>query len=125
MEFSKNNNLFLNSIYNINKFNKAQTVYDKNDKIEYEILSQNKYYDDNIFKFLNKIEKGKIESEKKKPRNKSNNKKKKESESKLSKNKKEKEKEIKNKNYNKKSIRNSKITAILDLMSIDIDDESY
>ena len=125
MEFSKNNNLFLNSIYNINKFNKDQTVYDKNDKIEYEILSQNKYNDDNIFKFLNKIEKGKIESEKKKPRNRSNNKKKKESESKSSKNKKEKEKEIKNKNYNKKPIRNSKITAILDLMSIDIDDESY
>ena len=125
MEFSKNNNLFLNSIYNINKFNKDQTVYDKNDKIEYEILSQNKYNDDNIFKFLNKIEKGKIESEKKKPRNRSNNKKKKESESKSSKNKKEKEKEIKNKNYNKKPIKNSKITAILDLMSIDIDDESY
>ena len=61
------------------KTNNELIVYDNNEKNEHEILSQNKYYDENVFKFLNKIEKGKIESEKKKPRNRSTDKKNKES----------------------------------------------
>ena len=97
--------------------------------IEYSLLSENKYNDNDIFSYLNKIEKGKAESErkkkrytssKKKPRNNNSNKNSVKKEQKE--NKKEKVKEIKEKK--EKKDKNEKVNAILDLMGLEADSES-
>ena len=119
INFSQNNNFSLPSQSSYIKFDKNKTLHNNGEiNIEYSIIS-NKYYDNNVFNFLNKIEKGKIESEKKKKRNTSTRKKEKsEKKSSIKKNIQEKKK-VKKISLNNK--RNDKINAILDLMGLEGD----
>ena len=92
--------------------------------IEYSILSENKYYDADIFNYLNKIEKGKAESERKKKRNPSSKKKSRNNSVKNEiKEIKNEAKEIKNEAKDKKA-KNKNINAILDLMGLEADSQS-
>jgi len=122
--FSQKNNFYLPSQSSYIKFDKNKTLHNNGEvNIEYSIIS-NKYYDNNVFNFLNKIEKGKLESEKKKKRNTSTKKKsekKSEKKSSVKKSIKEKKKEKKNSLNNRDK---NKINAILDLMGLEGDFES-
>ena len=132
--FAKKNNLsfspFSDNSNNYIKFERDKTLHNSGEiNIEYSILSENKYNDNDIFSYLNKIEKGKAESErkkkrytssKKKPRNNNSNKNSVKKEQKE--NKKEKVKEIKEKK--EKKGKNEKVNAILDLMGLEADSES-
>ena len=125
ISFAEKNNLsFLPMNDNYIKFDKEKTLYNNgNINIEYSILSQNKYYDTDIFNYLKKIEKGKAESEKKTKRNTSTKKKSRNNSI-------QKEvKEIKNKAKDKKEKKDKKdknknINAILDLMGLEADSQS-
>ena len=129
--FSKNNNLsFIPMDIEHIKFDKDKTLYIQGENnIEYSILGENKYYDNNVFNFLNKLEKGKAESERKKKKNTSTKKKTKENKEQTIQSiiieDDEKEKGDKNKSKKKgRKTNNDKISAILDLMGIENDLES-
>ena len=121
MLLSQKNNFFISSTNVPNYytgFEQDKTLYNNKSNIEYSILSQNKYYDNEIFNYLSRIEQGKIESERKKTRSSKKKKKtdysaKKESKEVIN----EEKKEI-NKVKEKKRKSNNKINAILDLMGI-------
>ena len=129
ISFAKKNNLYYSPMSQYIKFDKSKTLHNNGQvDIEYSILANNKYYDNNVFNFLNKIEKGKAESEKKKKRNTST--KKKTSEKKMNKEQtikiqevieidEEKKSNKNNKNKKAKKGKNDRIIAILDLMSLD------
>ena len=127
--FSQKNNFSLPSQSSYIKFDKNKTLHNNGEvNIEYSIIS-NKYYDNNVFNFLNKIEKGKLESEKKQRRNTSTKKKsEKKSEKKSGIKKSSVKKNIKEKKKEKKKSLNNKdknkINAILDLMGLEGDFES-
>ena len=112
------------------KFDKDKTLYIQGENnIEYSILGENKYYDNNVFNFLNKLEKGKAESERKKKKKASTKKKTKENKEQTIQSiiieDDEKEKGDKNKSKKKgRKTNNDKISAILDLMGIENDLES-
>jgi hypothetical protein len=123
--FAQTNNLYLPSMNDYIKFDRNKTVYNNgNANIEYTILSQDKYFDNNMFNYLNKIEKKKNESEKKKKRNTTSKKKREKSESSIAK--KNKKEAKKNKKDNKKDNKNDnddkkRISAIFDLLGIEQD----
>ena len=126
IEYNKINNQILlsqkNNFYFLPKdnyyigFEKDKTLYNNKANIEYSILSENKYDDNNIFNYLSRIEKGKAESEKKKYRS---SKKRNKSENSGKKEIKEKKKFVKD-----NKVKNEKILAIMDLMGIEGDNES-
>ena len=123
--FAQTNNLYLPSMNDYIKFDRNKTVYNNgNANIEYTILSQDKYFDNNMFNYLNKIEKKKNESEKKKKRNTTSKKKREKSESSIAK--KNKKEAKKNKKDNKKDNKHDnddkqRISAIFDLLRIEQD----
>jgi len=124
--FAEKNNLSFSSMNDIYiKFDKDKTLYNNGKiNIEYSILSENKYYDADIFNYLNKIEKGKAESERKKKRNPSSKKKSRNNSVKNEiKEIKNEAKEIKNEAKDKKA-KNKNINAILDLMGLEADSQS-
>ena len=128
ISFAKKNNLsfspFSNNENKYIKFEKDKTLHNSGEiNIEYSILSENKYYDNDIFSYLNKIEKGKAESERKKKRYSSSKKKPRENNSNknsVKKAQKENKKESVNEKKEKKG-KNEKINAILDLMGLEAD----
>ena len=124
--FAEKNNLSFSSMNDIYiKFDKDKTLYNNGKiNIEYSILSENKYYDADIFNYLNKIEKGKAESKRKKKRNPSSKKKSRNNSVKNEiKEIKNEAKEIKNEAKDKKA-KNKNINAILDLMGLEADSQS-
>ena len=115
-KIQKNNFYFLPKDNYYIGFEKDKTLYNNKANIEYSILSENKYDDNNIFNYLSRIEKGKAESEKKKSRS---SKKRNKSENSGKKEIKEKKKVVKD-----NKVKNEKILAIMDLMGIEGDNES-
>ena len=128
--FAKKNNLSFspfNDNNNYIKFERDKTLHNSGEiNIEYSILSENKYNDNDIFSYLNKIEKGKAESERKKKRYTSSKKKPRDNNSnKYSVKKAQKEnKKDKVKEKKEKKGKNEKVNAILDLMGLEADSES-
>ena len=128
ISFAKKNNLsfspFNNNENKYIKFEQDKTLHNSGEiNIEYSILSENKYYDNDIFSYLNKIEKGKAESERKKKRYTSSKKKQRENNSNknsVKKAQKENKKESVKEKKEKKG-KNEKINAILDLMGLEAD----
>jgi len=119
--FSQKNNLYFPPMSDYIKFDRNKTLYNNGKmNIEYSILSEDKYYDNNMFNYLNKIEKKKNESEKKKKRSTSSKKKREKREN--SPNKKN-QKKIKKKDRNDKNDNDDKkkISAIFDLLGIEED----
>ena len=128
ISFAKKNNLsfspFSNNENKYIKFEQDKTLHNSGEiNIEYSILSENKYYDNDIFSYLNKIEKGKAESERKKKRYSSSKKNPRENNSNknsVKKAQKENKKESVKEKKEKKG-KNEKINAILDLMGLEAD----
>jgi len=128
ISFAKKNNLsfspFSNNENKYIKFEQDKTLHNSGEiNIEYSILSENKYYDNDIFSYLNKIEKGKAESERKKKRYSSSKKKPRENNSNKNSVKKVQKENKKEKVIEKKEKKgkNEKINAILDLMGLEAD----
>ena len=132
--FAKKNNLSFspfnaNNNNNFIKFERDKTLHNSGEiNIEYSILSENKYYDNDIFSYLNKIEKGKAESEKKIKKKRYTSSKKKPRDNNSNKNSvKKAQKEIKKEKVNEikeKKGKNEKVNAILDLMGLEADSEN-
>ena len=119
--FSQKNNLYFPPMSDYIKFDRNKTLYNNGKmNIEYSILSEDKYYDNNMFNYLNKIEKKKNESEKKKKRSTSSKKKREKSENSPTK---KNQKKIKKKDRNDKNDNDDKkkISAIFDLLGIEED----
>ena len=115
---------FNNNTNNINKFDEAKTLHNNGEiNIEYSILADNKFYNNDLFNYLNKLEKGKAESERKKKRNTSTKKKPRENNSNRNSFKKIKKENKKEKINEKKvkKVKNDKINDILDLLGLEAD----